>query len=323
MLKTGVVIRGQAPEEKDFATDGKLGLPTKFIFGFQKKGIGERTRADGTFEKLGGDARDNWVYNHGHKGFNVSGSWVTIRNNHNERDYLKGGDDVYGLGGDWILTLDGNSRANAGGNGSISDNLSRAFDLSGKNLWVDGNFFNNVGSDPGNDGEGILCQKHGGTDLYSWAVTRNKHERGSGEKSYIGGWDVKVFGCLLAWNQTSGWVGQTKVSLSDSVDEAYVGNQAEKVNVAKNSATMIECPPTAPAAPRDVKAEIYGSDAVKISWSDASDTEIGFRVERSFDGKTWTALPGKTLRYRVAAINCDDNAAGASAPTPDLALRLP
>jgi hypothetical protein len=290
--------------------------------------------------------RDNWVYNHGHKGFNIAGSWVTIANNRNERDYLQGGKDIYGLGSDWVLTLDGNLRANAGGNGTISDNLSRAFDLAGKNLWIDGNSFNNVGSDPGNDGEGILCQKHGGTDLYSWAVTRNKHERGNGEKSYIGGWDVKVAGCLIAWNETSGWVGQTKVSLTESSDEAYVANKAEKVNAPKNSAALIECPPNAPAAPREVKAELHNRDAIKITWADASDNEIGYRVDRSLDGKTWapiayrppriqgsadnpqawidfTAPPGRALLYRVAAINCEDNAAGASAPTTELALANP
>lgn len=146
--------------------------------------------------------RDNWVYNHGHKGFNISGTWVTIKDNHNERDYLREGDDVYGVGSNWMLTLDGILRT-SGGAGNISDHLSRAFDLGGQNVWVDGNFFNNVGSAPGNDGEGILCQAHGGTNLSSWGVTRNKHVKGTGQESYIGGWGVEVHGCLIAWNETA------------------------------------------------------------------------------------------------------------------------
>ena len=40
-----------------------------------------------------------------------------------------------------------------------------------------------------------------------------------------------------------------------------------------------------------VKAEVQGGDAVTATWADASDNEIGFRVERSADsGKTWTIV---------------------------------
>ena len=38
----------------------------------------------GYFEE-GVVVRDNYVYNHGHTGYNISGSWVTITGNHNER----------------------------------------------------------------------------------------------------------------------------------------------------------------------------------------------------------------------------------------------
>src|SRR5512147_394463 len=123
---------------------------------------------------------------------------TTIANNRNERIYLKGGMDVYGLGEGWTLTLDGNLRSNAGGNGAISDNLARAFDLAGAHLWIDHNWFNNVGSNPGNDGEGILCQTHGGTQLTGWAITRNTHVKGTGQNSYMGSWDVEQNGCLIA-----------------------------------------------------------------------------------------------------------------------------
>jgi hypothetical protein len=51
--------------------------------------------------------RDNWVYNHANKGYEVAGAWVTIRDNHNECDYLESGSSrAYGIGG-WTLTLDG------------------------------------------------------------------------------------------------------------------------------------------------------------------------------------------------------------------------
>jgi hypothetical protein len=45
MLKSGVVIRGEAPVGKPLAArDGRLPLKTKFVFGFQKKAGGEVPR---------------------------------------------------------------------------------------------------------------------------------------------------------------------------------------------------------------------------------------------------------------------------------------
>jgi len=144
---------------------------------------------------------DNYVYNNGHKGFNLSGNWVTIARNHNERQKLREGYDPERICG-WELTLDGHLETSPGGPGYISDNLARAFDLGGRNLWVHRNTFNNLGSSPGNDGEGILCQAHGGTQVYSWSVTYNDHEKGDGNSSYIGGWDVNMAGVLFGYSVT-------------------------------------------------------------------------------------------------------------------------
>jgi hypothetical protein len=159
----------------------------------------------------------------------------------------------------------------------------------------------------------------------------------------MGSWDVDQNGCLIAWNETPGWVGVINVSKRAEVDCAYVANQAGKVN-AKQPTTLVQCPTNAPAPPKNVTAAPYAKDAVRIAWADASDNEIGFRVDRSLDnGKTWiaiayrppringtdpeglawvdfTAPAGKPLRYRVAAINCDDNDTGASAATAALTL---
>src|SRR5438034_1722995 len=49
--------------------------------------------------------------------------------------------------------------------------------MAGRNLWIDGNRFNNTGSMPGNDGEGIICRPAAGTQLFSWAITHNVHTR--------------------------------------------------------------------------------------------------------------------------------------------------
>ncbi|RMD77887.1 MAG: hypothetical protein D6820_10860, partial [Lentisphaerae bacterium] len=60
---------------------------------------------------------DNYVYNHGQIGFNISGNWVTIRNNRNKRDVLREGYDPERIGG-WELTLDGHLESAPGGNGT-------------------------------------------------------------------------------------------------------------------------------------------------------------------------------------------------------------
>jgi len=287
---------------------------------------------------------DNWVYNNGHKGFNVSGSWVTIARNHNERQMLREGWDPERIGG-WELTLDGHLESSPGGNGAISDNLSRAFDLSGRNLWVHRNTYNNTGSDPGNDGEGILCQAHGGSQVFSWAITYNRHDKGSGEIGYIGGWDVNMAGALFGWNVVPGWIGATKVAERASADTAFVANRAAG-GVKAMKGAQVGDGPAKPTPPADVKAAIYKGSAVKITWKDKCDGEAGYRVDRRIADGKWRAIAyrppqitghadnppawidflapsGKTLVYRVVALNAADNDTGASTPTAGVTISPP
>ena len=288
------------------------------------------------------EVRDNYVYNHGHKGFNVSGKWVVLKNNHNERDYLQEGDDRYGLGTGYELTIDGYVESQAGGVGSVSDNLSRAFDIGGKILWVDGNSFNNTGSDPGNDGEGILCQAHGGTQLYSWAITHNTHTQGAGETGYIGGYDVTHYGSLISWNTTPGWVGNNKAG--GQIDSAFVDNTAALGVKTTGTDVITSAPSGTPASPTNVSASVV-NDYVDIQWADNADNEVGFRVDRSIDGGVWTPIAyrprhstgtdenpqawrdinapaAKELKYRVAAINIDDGNTGISSATTPVTINM-
>jgi hypothetical protein len=287
---------------------------------------------------------DNYVYNNGHKGFNLSGNWVTIARNHNERQMLREGYDPERIGG-WELTLDGHLETSPGGNGAISDNLSRAFDLGGKNLWVHENTYNNLGSAPGNDGEGILCQAHGGTQVYSWAVTYNRHDKGDGSSSYIGGWDVNMAGALFGWNKTAGWIGSINVGKRNSEDTAFVGNQAAG-GVKPMSGAQVGDPGGKLKPPSHVRATICQNHRVHITWDDASNNEIGFRVDRRIAAGRWTPIAyrpprikghaenpqmwidflapaGKPLQYRVVALNGKDNDDGASQPTPEVELSRP
>jgi hypothetical protein len=279
---------------------------------------------------------DNYVYNNGHKGFNLSGNWVTIARNHNERQMLREGCDPERIGG-WELTLDGHLETSPGGNGAISDNLSRAFDLGGKNVWIHKNTYNNLGSDPGNDGEGILCQAHGGTQIYSWAITYNKHEKGDGESGYIGGWDVNMAGALFGWNEIPGWIGAAKAASRKSADTSFVGNRAGGGEQPMAGAQVGD-PGGRPTPPKYVDAKQYEGDAVEIAWHDAARNEVGFRVDRRIEGGEWRTIAyrppqitghaenppkwidflapsGVPLAYRVVALGGNDNDDGASEST--------
>ncbi|MDJ0686955.1 MAG: hypothetical protein QNJ41_00440 [Xenococcaceae cyanobacterium MO_188.B32] len=294
---------------------------------------------------------DNWVGNHGHKGYDLSGTWMTVRNNHNEREYLtENVPAIYGLDGTYELTLDGYRESQAGGSGSVSDNLSRAFDLSGKAIWVDRNTLNNTGSDPGNDGEGILWQRHGGTDINSVAITNNTHLQGSGEAGYFGGYDVHNYGHLSAWNQTPGWVGHAKAGNNDLIDSAFIANNAEggiRTDAGGIRDVITADPLGSVSAPIKVTAKVQPEeDSVLITWEDTTTNEIGFRVERSIEGGEWTTIAyrprqsmgsihnqqawvdfmaprDRALRYRVVAIQSDDSNTGASKPTEAIALTSP
>lgn len=309
-------------------------------------------RCRGYFEP-GVVVRDNRVYNHANKGYEVAGAWVTIRDNHNQRDYLQSGSPAaYGIDG-WTLTLDGSRAA-----GGASDNMSRAYDLGGGPLWIDSCTLTNTGSDPGNDGEGILCQRHGGTEVYSWAITRNVHDKGAGEPGYFGGYDVHCYGLMISWNRTPGWVGNAKAGRQ--YDCTFVPNECKKINVArfaeyrgKVKGTHTGTPPVAdvltalpdkaPTAPAKVVAGPFEGDAVKITWRDTSDAELGFRVDRRIDEGTWhavayrprqstghernpaawidfTAPPGRKLSYRVVACDAKDTDAAASPATPPVTI---
>jgi hypothetical protein len=286
----------------------------------------------GYFEE-GVVVRDNYVFNHGHTGYNISGSWVTITGNRNERAFLRSNGDV--------VTLDGWEAA-----GKDSDNRSRAFDLAGRNLWIDGNHFNNTGSSPGKDGEGIVARQRDGTPILSWAITHNIHTRGDGSAGGMGGLDADCQGLLIAWNQTPGWVGdltdRKDVKLTDC---AFVGNKCERI-VPDAKKLGLPAPLTAGGtlvAPTKVTAAVYQNDAVQIDWEGASEGAIGFRVERRIAGGKWqviayrpsrpqadpenpptwidfTAPPGKELTYRVVAIDADDTDKGASEPSEAVTL---
>lgn len=279
---------------------------------------------------------DNKVYNHGNKGFEISGNWLLVKNNKNDRDFLGENADRYGLGTGWELTLDGFYESVAGGNGCLSDNLSRAFDMAGKNGWIDNNTYSNTGSSPGNDGEGILWQAHGGMNsIMSFAITNNN---GSG---YMAGYDVHHEGALWAWNTTSS-VGNYKAG--SMTDAAIVSN----VGTIKTTGTdvLTACPSDPPSAPTTPEVTLASNNEyVNIRWTDTSNNEIGFRVERKDGNNPWKTLAirprrsngsanneqvwrdylypkGVIFSYRVVAVDCKNDDTSASGISASLAVGL-
>ncbi len=285
--------------------------------------------------------RDNWIYNHGRKGYNLSAEWAEIRNNTNQRDYL-GSTVPSGSGAasgeNYYITLDGYVQAKPGGPGDISDTLSRAFDLAGGPLWIDGNKYGGTyGSTQsvGNDGEGILCQAHGGTQLVSWAVTYN-----NGQDGYMSGWDVSHSGSLWGWNINSGATGNQKAG--SMFDSAIVNNTGGFTSTTGSEPVLTNDPGDPTSAPTGVTANVVG-DHVEIVWTDTSTKETGFRVERSIDSGPWTAIAyrprreaavsgnpaawhdssaprGVDLRYRVRPTNWTDDGSVVSAETSPVTL---
>jgi hypothetical protein len=274
--------------------------------------------------------RDNYIYNHGTKFLEVSGKWLVVKNNYNDRNYLQEGDDVYGLGTGWELTLDGFYESLAGGNGCLSDNLSRGIDVSGAFGWIDSNYYDNTGSNPGNDGEGILWQAHGGmSSVESFAITNN-----DGTSGYMAGYDVSQLGALWAWNK-SGGIGNYKAGAM--YDVSIVENTGA-ITTTSSISVITSCPSGTPSAPTNVVTTLSASnDYVEISWDDNSSNEIGYRIDKKVGNGTWTTLvyrprkdnvsptstneliwrdympaKGENTYYRVVAINCDDDATGAS-----------
>lgn len=247
--------------------------------------------------------KDNYVYNHGHKGFELAGKWMIIKDNVNDRDFLGEGDDVYGLGGtsqtpSYELTLEGWAEA-----GPNSDNLARAFDLAGWNGWVDGNFYQGTGSIPGNDGEGILFQPQGGVGFFSFAETFNR-QGPKGKDGYIAPYDVPVYGLFQAYNRQRGGVGVFKTDTNRIEDAVAIENyrpsngtliipsglNATNLGDISGTCSTIQANP-----PSNLTVEVFEEKRfVKISWADSDGNEAGFRIDRkAANSSEWV-----TIAYR-------------------------
>ncbi len=251
--------------------------------------------------------KDNFVFSHGHKGYEVAGKWMILKENYNSRIYLTEGDNIYNLAASgqspvYELTLDGVQEA-----GVNSDNMSRAFDIGGWCAWIDGNWYQGTGSTPGNDGEGILLQTQGGIGFLSMAETFNR-QGPTGKDGYIAPWDVPVYGMFQGWNRQRGAVGLLKPD-ANRVEDAFAVQNFHPTTGAPNTQGGLNgtniadlnftCPVGTPVAPDSVVATPdFEKSCMKLKWKDMANNEVAFRIDRSVAGENnWV-----TIAYRPANV---------------------
>lgn len=310
------------------------------------------------FYELNIVVRDCYVYNHGNKGYEASGRWVKMINNVNDRDYLDGGtipsvstgivtrvgdaESVYGLTDaiSYKIRTSGGTKDIAGvaghyiarmsavrGTNQTDDNMSRAFDMGGHNVWVDNNRYWSTGSWPGNDGEGILGQRSGSIEAFSWATTNNQalYPGGQSKSGYMATYDMHTVGAIWYSNmgEHSEWnagLWGIKISSNNEIEEVSIINNTR--NGAQQNATegltvgtqggpiwtTGNYPGGTIKAPSNVKAE-YNEEGnyTDVSWDPDytiegttvtdNSKEVGYRVERRKQGDTeWQVVAYRPMQ---------------------------
>jgi len=302
-------------------------------------GIGKPTQPGSGYYEPGVIVRDNFVFSRGNKGYEISGQWALVQNNHNERyrldytmppDYPRAGTSQTANSDSWYCQTPANSE-------SAYDYLSRGFDLGGRNLWASRCTVNNTGS-PGNDGEGIMAQRHNNLDVYSWAFTDNRQFNvnygagTSGELGWIGSYAQHIYGFLLLRNindNTVGHLGPGSWRMLDmnwvdnirnngasaGISSSHNGVYTPKDFSSSNHTNAVNPPANLTVTP------LVDHKGVQLDWTDTASNELGFRVERRINEGPW-----QIVAYRPA-INQSKNGAitgnDSFSPTPINQLNNP
>ena len=298
----------------------------------------------GYFEE-GVVVRDNYVFNHGHTGYNVPATWVTIADNRNERAFLPER-ELPTWAATWVLTLDGWQARRAG----IGQPLARL--RPGRPQPLDRR-------QPLQQHRLVARQRRRGHRRPGQARARRSipgrspttpTRAAAGRPAASAAWTPTATACSSpGTRRPAGSATAADRKGVKMADCAFVANKGDRVMPDDKTVARLGLPAplTADAgrsiAPTKVTAEAYQGDAVKVAWADASDGAIGFRVERRIGDGKWqmiayrpprpqgdaenpqewvdfTAPPGKELTYRVVAVDADDDDKGASKPSEPVSL---
>jgi hypothetical protein len=191
--------------------------------------------------------------------------------------------------------------------------MSRAYDLSSWCAWIDGNYWTGTGSDPGNDGEGILYQPQGGVSFSSTAQTFNRQGR-TGKESYIATWDVPVYGMFQGWNKTRGNVGVLYAAGNRIEDAVAIENTnpitgqpsaTSGLNASNLGDLSFDCPTTPMVPPTNVTATPdFRRACIKLAWQDAGDNEVAFRIDRRVaTSREWTTIAYRPRNQSGSVVN--------------------
>jgi hypothetical protein len=282
--------------------------------------------------------RDNWIFNRGNKGMDIAGQYLVLYNNHNQRLPI-GGHGVpralipfeyitnpqYYIDNGLVLETGLGTAINLQGVSfdgwwwtetvNERDFMSRGYDIGGRNVWAHLNSAINPGS-IGNDGEGVMAQRHNNIETFSWAFTNNRVEVRATEPgtpgkagTWSGVYDMHAVG-YLSWKDyapTTGWIlaaGNHNWILDTTImPNLMPGGRTDAPVFRRDGVTPavryadyqpMHTDPVNP--PINVTGfELPDQTGIVITWEDNSDNELGFRVERRMGGGPW-----QVIAYRPA-----------------------
>jgi len=282
---------------------------------------------------------DNYTFQHGNKGYEMAGKWMVVKRNVRTGSWLKAynhcyqcgsdvtSDNIYGLRTDvnfiggqyrgWFNSLKGGTDCKY-----TDDNMSRAMDATGWNTWFDSNYWDQTGSNPGVDGEGILFQRQGCVEVFSVAQTNNKQGPcfGSGG-GYIHPYDVHIMGMLQGWNDGTK-IGNYCKPGDKQEDFSMIGNTnvlGVVDPVSKCAADVIDtitwCNGATPATPSALTVLHNSSEKFNlVSWTDNASNEVAFKIEKRVVGTTdWTTVAFRPVNM-TGGISGTDPVSGNSNP---------
>lgn len=295
--------------------------------------------------------RDNWIFNRGNKAMDIAGQYLKLFNNHSERlpigrhatprflvplsyisnpQYFVENGYTTAVGGIEAIDLRGVSFDGWRWQTQVtaSDYMSRGYDIGGRNIDVRRNSVLNPGS-IGNDGEGIMAQRHNNIETFSWAFLENVQttrftEPGTpgklneGWPSWNGIYDMHAVGFLHLRNWSDGQSGVLLAIANDNwVLDTTVGpnlnpgGRTDAPVFRRDGVTpavrYADYQPlhTEPVSPPTnlIARELPDGSGIVIEWQDTADNELGFRVERRFANTFWHVIAYRPAQSMGAAAN--------------------